>query len=383
MKPYLFSCIRRRSIEVLILLLLTAELWASSSIAHSFTLNLPDAQEPIKCFETEGGFLVFAQEKEQGRILAIELDTDLHLKKLVALDRVSFTKLNDVTQDILGGFVLAGYEIISKQSRIKIAILDEKLSVVFQHSVPVSGADQWAESLICEEKDLIIVGGHRTTGSNWYDALVMRIDHDGEILWSKRVGGSSDEWFSGVCKLNGKYLCFGSTESYGNGQADFWGCLFSENGNRYWCTTFGGQRWERAIGCARMHDSVVLVGSSNSFTSQNSLFAVKVDPYGRTVWQKTIDLGNDFTTKGALTHEDIVLVYGELWQNDTRRDITYLLLDQNGELIAQRTLREPNDQRVVEIVPLESKRMLILAASDNPHSSTDIQLYLIQQDIKN
>ncbi|MEJ5229660.1 MAG: hypothetical protein WHT65_06625 [Pseudothermotoga sp.] len=380
MKFYLF---RRISIEVLILLLLTVELWATSSVVHSFILNLPGAEEPVRCFETESGFLVFAQEREQSVILAIELNADLQLKKLVTLDRLSFTRLNHVSKNARGEFVFVGYEMINRQSRIKVAILDEKLILITQYSIPVSGADQWAESSICVEDGFIVVGGHRTIGSNWYDAVVLKISREGKILWTKYFGGSADEWFSGVCELQGQYLCFGSTESYGKGQADFLVVLFSQKGNKIWDKTFGGNDWERAVGCVVTQDSIILAGSSNSFTSYNSLFAVKIDSDGRILWQKVVDLKEDFTTKGVVKlSEEVLVVYGELWSNESRRDVTYLFLKNSGELFTQQTFKMPGDQRVAQILLLKDGRMLILFASDNPQSSTDVQLYLVQQEFE-
>lgn len=372
---------QRRLLKFLFCWLILTKLWASPEIAHSFLLNLPGQEKVIGCFETLDGFIIFAQQIDTNKVLAIKTDRNFESQDICFLRQFSFTKINSIRKTNENGFILAGYEILYRQSKIKVVLLDEQLNVINEKTLPVSGADQWIECVMTLSDGYLLAGGHRTIKGNWYQALVVKLDENLETVWSKTFGGSSDEWFSNLYQLVDGYICVGSTESYGSGQADFLVVFLSKTGRLIWWKTFGGFGWERAVAAAQAEDGIIVAGSSNSFTAYNSIFLVKVNSQGRKIYQKTIDLGSDFTTKGImrLNDKDLFIIFGEIWNGQFRKDLAYVIVNNHGEFIQKQIIQMNNDQYFSHIMPLSHNKFLIIASTENSHTSEDILLILVNQ----
>lgn len=369
---------QKRLIESLLCCLILAKLWAFD-FAHSFLLALPGQERIINCFETQTNFVVFAQQMDTNDIFVVKVSKTLELQSIRFFNQLKFTKLNCVKRTRNNGFILVGYEILQRQSKIKIALLDEQLNVVNEKILPISGADQWAEHAITLQDGYLLVGGHKTIGSNWYQALVIRLDENLEIIWSKTFGGSSDEWFSNLCESNDGFLCVGSTESYGSGQADFLVVHLFQNGYITWWKVFGGPGWERAIGITQAKDGIMVVGPSNSFTKYNSTLLIKVNSRGQKIYQKTIDLSADFTVKGIVSssNKDLFVIYGEIWNDQFRKDLAYLVIDNQGEVLQKKIMQMNGDQNFCQILPLLNSNFLVVANTENSYTSDDILLFLL------
>ncbi|MFN4189721.1 MAG: hypothetical protein ACK4E2_01840 [Pseudothermotoga sp.] len=335
----------------------------------------------MDCVEIQEGFVIFTQQASTNKVNAVKLSKDLELQTVHSLEQLSFTKLNCVEKTIDTGFILAGYEILHRQSKIKIALLDERLNLIQEKILAVSGADQWVECLMKLSDGYLLVGGHRTIKGNWYQALAMKLDESLETLWSRTFGGSSDEWFSNLCQLDNGYICVGSTESYGSGQADFLVVNFSKSGRLMWWKIFGGPRWERAVGVVQTRDGIMIVGSSNSFTPHDSIFLVKINHHGQKIFQRYIDLGSDFTVKGIVNvrNKDLYIVYGELWNGYLRKDLAYLIVNNDGEVIQKKVFETYNDQSFSRLLPLRDDRFLVVANTESSSVSKGILLMLINR----
>lgn len=372
---------QRKLLEILFCLLSFTKLWASFNVARSFLLTLSGEEQIVDCVEIQEGFVIFTQQVGTNKVNAVRLSKDLELQTVHSLEQLSFTKLNCVEKTIDTGFILAGYEILQRQSKIKIALLDEQLNLIQEKILAVSGADQWIECLMNLSDGYLLVGGHRTIRGNWYQALAMKLDESLEILWSRTFGGSSDEWFSNLCQLDNGYICVGSTESYGSGQADFLVVNFSKSGRLMWWKIFGGPRWERAVGVVQTRDGIMIVGSSNSFTPYDSVFLVKMNHQGRKIYQRHIDLGSNFTTRGivSLNNRDLFMIYGELWNGRFRKDLAYLIVDNNGEVIQKQVMEIEHDQNFCRVLPLCGDKLLVAANTENLFVSKGILLVLMNR----
>lgn len=155
---------QRKLLEILFCFLSFTKLWASLDVVHSFLLTSSGEEQVVDCVETQEGFVIFTQQAYTNKIVAVKVTKDLELKSIKYIEELSFTKLNCVRKTNDAGFILAGYEIFQKQAKIKIALLDEQLNLHKERVLPVSGADQWVESLLTLPDEYILVGGHRTTG---------------------------------------------------------------------------------------------------------------------------------------------------------------------------------------------------------------------------
>lgn len=82
-------------------------------------------------------------------------------------------------------------------------------------------------------------------GVNGTDAMLMKVDFNGNMLWTKNYGGDQTDEFNSVIEDNGYYYMCGSTASYTvDSINDVFVVKTDLSGNVIWSRTFGGS------GCA-------------------------------------------------------------------------------------------------------------------------------------
>src|SRR3989339_165017 len=88
-------------------------------------------------------------------------------------------------------------------------------------------------------------GGYIFAGfANYFDAggdaWLIKTDQNGDSIWSRTFTGNDDEFFTTVQPISNGYILAGSTESFGAGGNDFWLVKIDANGDSLWSRTFGG-----------------------------------------------------------------------------------------------------------------------------------------------
>lgn len=117
-------------------------------------------------------------------------------------------------------------------------------------------------------------------GAGSYDVFAFKVDSSGDVLWSKTYGGSGwDEAFS-VKRVNGGYVIAGMTNSFGSGGYDFYLLRIDENGDTLWTAAFGGSGWEECHSvCPTSDGGYILSGLTDSFGSgDHDVYLVKTMP---------------------------------------------------------------------------------------------------------
>lgn len=99
-------------------------------------------------------------------------------------------------------------------------------------------------------------------GSGDCDVWALRVDENGDSLWARRYGGPSVEYAYSVAVVEeGGFVIGGSTQTWGEGLADFWLVRVDENGDSLWSMTFGGAGWDQCWGLVPVSDGgLVMVG---------------------------------------------------------------------------------------------------------------------------
>src|ERR1051326_7472947 len=136
----------------------------------------------------------------------------------------------------------------------------------------------------------VIAGRTSSFGNGGYDGLLMRVNKKGNIIWSKAVGGNSDDYFQTVIKTSdGGYIAVGQTKSFGNTAGDGWLVKFDALGNIQWTKKYGDGNVNGDIA----FDVVELSGGGYAFCGTHRYaagvaegFVVRVDNQGNVVWSK-------------------------------------------------------------------------------------------------
>jgi hypothetical protein len=128
-----------------------------------------------------------------------------------------------------------------------------------------------------------------------------KIATDGSLLLEKTFGGSEIDEASAIIAANdGNFIIVGNTRSAdkdvskNNGAADIWILKVSAEGNLIWEKTIGGSSFEVAKAIYNTQDNGFLIaGSSRSLDNgfqnkgQNDALILKINENGNLLWQKT------------------------------------------------------------------------------------------------
>ena len=164
------------------------------------------------------------------------------------------------------------------------------------------------------------------------DATIASFDLNGNLLWVKNFGGSGDDAFNAVVPLSDGILVagFSAAESFangdwasitGNGEGDAIMVKFDFNGNVVWKSNFGGASNDYFASLTAVSDGIVAVGFSaaKSFNTgdwtgiegngDEDAIIVKFDTLGNVVWKSNFGgAGNDRYVSAVELSDGIAVV---------------------------------------------------------------------------
>jgi hypothetical protein len=196
------------------------------------------------------------------------------------------------------------------------------------------------------------------------DLWLLKLDANGNVMWEKTFGGTGDEYFGKVtaCTDGGYFLC-GTSKSNNSGDVpashgdeDFFIVKMDANGNKLWSKMYGGTMREGpgsiigdtdggciATGYTTSSDGD-LVG--RPYPNHNfDLWVFKLDKDGQIVWKKTMGGGDaDFgTALGRLPNGNIAISGsaasngGDVTTNRGSYDVWVIVLNSRGNMLWQST----------------------------------------------
>lgn len=225
-------------------------------------------------------------------------------------------KLYDAKITSDGGIIVVGYLITPGQYKaFFISKLDSNGNMEWEKKYGGNLFGDHAFSVFEATDGYVIAGVNKSnsgdiTGNhgNW-DALVVKVDFLGNLVWQKTFGGSSDEEAKSIVQTNdGGYIIAGYTSSNnfdvtGNhGGKDFWVVKLNASGNLVWQKTYGGTGNDIANSIVQTLDGgYIVAGISNSTNGDvllnignDDFWIIKITSLGNIEWQKTFGtLGND------------------------------------------------------------------------------------------
>ena len=124
---------------------------------------------------------------------------------------------------------------------------------------------------LCELGDgFVVAGWSNSSGFGGYDILVVGLDSEGIVRWSKSIGGEGDDVAFGVCEADDGIVVAGYTLSFG-GSSDIFLVKVSRSGEFEWMKTIGGIGVESAWCVRRAPDGFVLSGAAGSANGSDAL----------------------------------------------------------------------------------------------------------------
>ncbi len=135
---------------------------------------------------------------------------------------------------------------------------------------------------------------------NAKDGWIVRFTSNGDIAWQKKYSGEMDEWLVSAQETpDGGFIVTGFTESFGAGASDAIAMKLDSEGNILWLYTYGGVSADGGdrIRYTSYDGGYLLVADTSSFGAGFSdTWLLKLDAKGAILWQKTYGGSNyDFS----------------------------------------------------------------------------------------
>jgi len=194
-----------------------------------------------------------------------------------------------------GGFLITGYTYSAGTGDADVLVI----------KTDQNGETEWVQTYgstgteygygCSETGDSYLITGYTTShDSRSKDIYLLNIDKQGGLVWENQFGGTSWDVGTSVCVTpDNNYLVCGFTHSYGAGEEDIYLLKIDSEGNEIWSQTYGGKRAEMGNTILPASDGGYVIGASTgTYGGINSdMYIIKIDADGTQIWDQSIDGG--------------------------------------------------------------------------------------------
>ena len=198
-----------------------------------------------------------------------------------------------VQQTTDGGYIIAGYTRSFGSGYLDVYLIKTDINGDSLWTKTFGGAGDDLGLCVQQTSD----GGYIITGNTFgsfgaglNDFYLVKADSIGNLLWTKTYGGTNHDYsFSIRQTANGEYIIVGYTSSFGAGSDDVYLIKVDANGNSLWTKTYGGANYDGGGSVQQTADAgFIIVGFTSNFgAGQNDVYLIKTDLNGDTLWTKT------------------------------------------------------------------------------------------------
>ncbi len=235
-----------------------------------------------------------------------------------------------LVQTTTGGYAIRSCVYMSSLSEYDaaIAMLDDTGDLVWFKRIGWDADHEYFKT-IEQVSDGLVAGGY-SSSFNATDGFIVKTDFNGNLVWAYTYGGSSwDEILRIIATSDGGLLAVGATYSYGAGSMDAMILKLNADGSVAWSRTWGGSGSDKALDCVEVSDGYVITGYYN-YTNAD-VFLLKLSTDGSLTWARTYDYGDELGL--SLTAVSDGFVIGGQEDKYSGADALLLKTDLNGNFL--------------------------------------------------
>jgi hypothetical protein len=211
-------------------------------------------------------------------------------------------------------------------------------SLTWARTAGDTGIDQAYDVIQSSDNKYYVVGETRNYSAVGYDALLLKFQSDGTLLWATMVGGSGDDHGAGVAEGQDGYIYVsGWTDSDGAGEDDAMLLKFSISGTYLWARIAGGLELDTAESIAVAADGgLVMAGRTESYgAGWWDTLLLKYTTSGNLTWARTFGGTDDEFYPDISRAADggfVVTSYTKSYRESTLHDIFLIKTNLDGEI---------------------------------------------------
>lgn len=266
------------------------------------TYNFSDMEaEPLIEQTSDGGyivsfFVIASLGSYNGGINLLKLDSDGNRSWNASLPIYqAFNSVTGIKQTSDGGYFVVintGGKNSNFYQDIALFRLDSNGSLQWNKTIPTSEVlTAWYLRQTSDGGYIIVGGNHTPSFKVKSDSLVIKMDDNGSIQWTKTYNITSEyELATAVTQTSdGGYVMAGHTFSVPAQSEGLFATRMDSNGNHIWNITINGSDDNSVASVHQTSDGGYLL-SANTFSSESSsdLWLIKLDSSGNVIWNQTL-----------------------------------------------------------------------------------------------
>lgn len=229
--------------------------------------------------------------------------------------------------------------------------------------------------------DFLIVGDNKADQVSAFNVYLLKINDQGQKLWSKQYGGSSDDTGYRIIPTSagGGFLIVGVTKSFGNGQDDVLLVKIDNNGNQVWLKAHGTPGDDIGRSVVELDDGYLITGTSeNPNNGTRDVLLLKVDQNGDEVWRKYFGDPADLDEAYDIvkTADGNYAITGFTGSNS---DALLLKVDTNGDILWQTTFGGVLGDEAYDLISTSTGNLAITGITEV--SASNINAFIAVYDL--
>ena len=163
--------------------------------------------------------------------------------------------------------------------------------ITFQKTYGGNNYEEANEVVQTSDGGFIVVGYTETFGAGSRDFYIVRTQPDGDTIWTKTFGGANYDQAHCITKADeSHYIIGGYTSSFGV-EGDIYLLKIDENGNTIWTKTIGTEYNDHISKIRKTTDGGYIICGDVEHWGQYKYYIVKTNNNGDTLWTKAYDFG--------------------------------------------------------------------------------------------
>ncbi|ABK14528.1 hypothetical protein Mthe_0738 [Methanothrix thermoacetophila PT] len=243
-----------------------------------------------------------------------------------------------------GGYVVIGYT-VRNDTDLWVLKLNSRGEIEWARTYGGPGDDMGYGIDEVEGGGFIAVGTTDSFGPGGEKLWVLRLDESGDLIWDKVLGGLITDGEAGwsVRDSGDGFVIAGSTRSFGAGGKDLWMIKMDRDGEVLWSKAFGLSQDDVGFSVASTPFGYIAAGYCTESGNEN-VYLVMTDHLGSEIWNRSFGgTGSDAALSMIPSGDGFVLV-GRTETNRGDRDILLARISEAGDLLWWRSFGGEGDQ---------------------------------------
>jgi len=196
--------------------------------------------------------------------------------------------------------------------------------------------------------------------------------------WENTYGGiTSDVANDLIQTADNGWLMVGSSSSFGVGDQDVYLVKTDVDGTEQWHRSFGSANIDNGSAIDLLSDGTILIaGNSESATGSTHGMIWKRNALGDSLWSFKTPQDSTSLIDIAQTPDGNIVAVGSKMINTIESRIFIVKIDENGQLIAEKTLEANDIEKAFELLVISDTSFLIAGYSHDDPNSGSIDAYL-------